>query len=91
VLSFAFGRDAAILDTNVRRVLHRVFIGAGDAKRYSLQKELWELSAALIPTGKAYDFNQALMDFGATVCTARKPVCLLCPMQDFCKACPCVP
>jgi A/G-specific adenine glycosylase len=91
VLSFAFGRDAPILDTNVRRVLHRVFIGEGDAKRYSLQKDLWELSAALIPAGNAYDFNQALMDFGATVCTARKPVCLLCPMQDFCKACPCTP
>jgi len=91
VLSFAFGRDAAILDTNVRRVLHRVFIGEGDAKRYSLQKDLWELSDALIPSGNAYDFNQALMDFGATVCTARMPVCLLCPMHDFCKACPCTP
>jgi A/G-specific adenine glycosylase len=91
VLSFAFRRDAAILDTNVRRVLHRVFIGEGDAKRYSLQKDLWELSEALIPAGNAYDFNQALMDFGATVCTARKPVCLLCPMQSFCKACPCMP
>jgi A/G-specific adenine glycosylase len=91
VLSFAFGREAPILDTNVRRVLHRVFIGEGDAKRYSLQNDLWELSEALIPAGNAYDFNQALMDFGATVCTARKPVCLLCPMQSFCKACPCMP
>jgi A/G-specific adenine glycosylase len=91
VLSFAFGRDAPILDTNVRRVLHRVFISEGDAKRYSLQKDLWELSEALIPAGNAYDFNQALMDFGATVCTARKPICLLCPMQDFCKAYPCIP
>jgi A/G-specific adenine glycosylase len=89
MLSFAFGREAPILDTNVRRVLHRVFIGEGDAKRYSLQKALWELSEALIPAGKVYDFNQALMDFGATVCTARKPVCLICPMQDFCKAFPC--
>jgi A/G-specific adenine glycosylase len=91
VLSFAFNRAAPILDTNVRRVLHRVFIGEGDAKRYSLQKDLWELSEALIPSGKAYDFNQALMDFGATVCTARKPVCLVCPMQAICKAFPCTP
>jgi A/G-specific adenine glycosylase len=91
VLSFAFGREAPILDTNVRRVLHRVFFGEGDAKRYSLQKDLWELSEALIPSGKVYDFNQALMDFGATVCTARKPICLLCPMQDCCKAFPCTP
>jgi A/G-specific adenine glycosylase len=91
VLSFAFGRETPILDTNVRRVLHRVFIAEGDAKRYSLQKDLWELSEALIPAGKVYDFNQALMDFGAMVCTARKPVCLVCPMQAFCKAFPCTP
>jgi A/G-specific adenine glycosylase len=91
VLSFAFGREAPILDTNVRRVLHRVFMGEGDAKRYSLQKDLWELSEALIPAGKGYDFNQALMDFGATVCTARKPMCLFCPMQGFCKAFPYTP
>jgi A/G-specific adenine glycosylase len=91
VLSFAFGRQAPILDTNVRRVLHRVFIGEGDAKRYSVQKDLWELSEALIPGGKVYDFNQALMDFGATVCTAHKPVCLVCPLSDVCKAFPCTP
>lgn len=91
VLSFAFGREAPILDTNVRRVLHRVFIGEGNAKSYGLQKDLWELSEALLPAGKVYDFNQALMDFGATVCTARKPLCLLCPMNDSCKAFPCTP
>ncbi|HSF29917.1 MAG TPA: A/G-specific adenine glycosylase [Candidatus Tectomicrobia bacterium] len=91
VRSFAFGHVAPILDTNVRRVLHRVFIGQGDAKRYGLQKDLWELSEALIPARQAYDFNQGLMDFGATVCTARKPVCLICPMQDICKAFPCTP
>ncbi|TLY22073.1 MAG: A/G-specific adenine glycosylase, partial [Nitrospirae bacterium] len=46
------------------------------------------LSEALIPKGKGYDFNQALMDFGALVCTARDPYCLLCPMMDFCKTYP---
>jgi A/G-specific adenine glycosylase len=91
VLSFAFGQAAPILDTNVRRVLFRVFLGEGDPKRYSLQKELWELSEALIPADKVYDFNQALMDFGATVCTARKPVCLVCPLNEICKAYPCTP
>jgi A/G-specific adenine glycosylase len=91
VLSFAYGRAAPILDTNVRRVLHRVFIGEGDAKSHRVQKALWELSATLIPTDKAYDFNQALMDFGATMCTARKPVCLICPMQTICKAYPYTP
>jgi A/G-specific adenine glycosylase len=82
IQSFAFQKDAAILDTNVMRVLHRVFIGAGDPKK---QKSiLWMLSEKLIPKGKGYDFNQALMDFGAMVCTARKPFCLLCPMRDIC-------
>jgi len=91
VLSFAYGRAAPILDTNVRRVLHRVFIGQGDARGHRVQRELWELSEALIPAGKAYDFNQALMDLGATMCTARKPLCLICPMQQTCKAYPCTP
>jgi len=91
VLSFAFGHEAPILDTNVRRVLYRVFFGPGDASQYAIQKQLWELSASLIPPGKAYDFNQALMDFGATMCTARKPLCLLCPLNDVCKAYPCNP
>jgi len=86
IRSFAFNEDAPILDTNVMRLLHRVFIGAGDPK---LQKSrLWALSESLIPRGKGYDFNQALMDFGAIVCTARDPCCLLCPMKDCCKSYP---
>jgi A/G-specific adenine glycosylase len=86
VRSFAFNEDAPILDTNVMRVLHRVFIGEGDPK--TRKAKLWRLSEALVPKGKSYDFNQALMDFGAIVCTARDPYCLLCPMKDFCKAFP---
>jgi len=83
IQSFAFQKDAPILDTNVMRVLHRIFIGTGDPKKQ--KATLWLLSEKLIPKGKGYDFNQALMDFGAMVCTARKPFCLLCPMRDFCK------
>jgi len=86
VRSFAFGEDAAILDTNVMRVLHRVFIGEGDPK--AQRAKLWGLSERLIPRGKGYDFNQALMDFGAVVCTARKPSCPLCPMKRDCKSYP---
>ncbi|MBX3234975.1 MAG: A/G-specific adenine glycosylase [Nitrospiraceae bacterium] len=86
IRSFAFNEDAPILDTNVIRVLHRVFIAEGDPK---VQKaRLWELSEALIPRGKGYDFNQAIMDFGATVCSARNPYCLLCPMKNLCKSYP---
>ncbi len=86
IRAFAFREDAPILDTNVMRVLHRVFVGNGDAKKQ--KSSLWNLSAAMIPKGKGYDFNQALMDFGAMVCTARDPYCLLCPMKDFCKTYP---
>ena len=86
IRSFAFNEDAPILDTNVSRVLHRIFIGSGDAKAH--KTVLWTLSEALIPKGQGYDFNQALMDFGAMVCTARDPYCLLCPMKPFCKSYP---
>jgi A/G-specific adenine glycosylase len=86
IRSFAFREDAPILDTNVMRVLHRVFVGDGDPKKQKTR--LWVLSEALIPKGRGYDFNQALMDFGAMLCTAREPYCLLCPMKDLCKTYP---
>ena len=88
LLSFAFGKDAPILDTNVKRVLGRVFLGPRRLKRLKGQRALWELAAALVPPGRAYDFNQALMDFGATWCTPRKPRCHPCPMRSFCKSYP---
>jgi A/G-specific adenine glycosylase len=86
VRSFAFGRRAAILDTNVRRVLGRIFHGR-DGRRVGTAG-LWRLSEALLPRGRVYDFNQALMDFGATWCTPRKPLCLPCPMRGFCRSFP---
>ncbi len=88
LLSFAFRKDAPILDTNVRRVLGRVFWGPRRMKALRGEKAMWDLSAALVPRGKAYDFNQALMDFGATWCTPRNPRCLPCPMKGFCKTYP---
>jgi A/G-specific adenine glycosylase len=87
IRSFAFEEDAPILDTNVRRVLHRIFVG-GESTPKTQTTALWDLSQAMIPKGRCYDFNQALMDFGATVCGARDPYCLLCPMKDFCKTYP---
>ncbi len=84
IRSFAFRERAAILDTNVARVLFRVFIGNGDPKAHAMKRHLWAMSAALVPRRHVYDFNQALMDFGATVCTARNPKCLVCPMKRNC-------
>ncbi len=86
IRSFAFNEDAPILDTNVVRVLYRVFLAKGDPK--AQKASLWLLSEALIPRGKGYDFNQAIMDFGATCCTARNPDCAHCPMKPFCKTYP---
>jgi len=85
VLSFAFGQDAPILDTNVRRVLRRVWLGEGRPAR---DRALWDLAARLLPKGRAYDFNQALMDLGATVCTARRPRCGACPLARMCASYP---
>ena len=88
VRSFAFGERAAILDTNVARVLFRVFVGSGDLKSHTMRRHLWDLSRTVLPFRHVFDFNQALMDFGATLCTARKPKCLLCPMRADCAAYP---
>ena len=88
IRSFAFRERAAILDTNVARVLSRVFLGGGDPKQHALRRTLWQVSAALVPHRHAFDFNQALMDFGATVCVARKPRCARCPMRRQCLAYP---
>jgi A/G-specific adenine glycosylase len=89
VLSFAFGQRAAILDTNVARVLFRIFVGAGDPKSHAMRQHLWEVSRTLLPMQQhVFDFNQALMDFGATLCTARKPQCPGCPLRTGCAAYP---
>jgi A/G-specific adenine glycosylase len=88
IRSFAFRQRAAILDTNVARVLFRVFVTRGDVKAHAMRKHLWALSETLVPRKHVFDFNQALMDFGATVCTARNPKCDGCPMSKCCRSFP---
>jgi A/G-specific adenine glycosylase len=88
IRSFAFRERAAILDTNVARVLFRVFVGGGDPKSHAMKRHLWTVSEALVPHRHVFDFNQALMDFGAMVCVARNPKCLLCPMANGCRSFP---
>lgn len=88
IRSFAFGQRAAILDTNVARVLFRVFVARGDARAHAMRKRLWSVSEILVPRKQVFDFNQALMDLGATVCVARKPKCLACPMAKMCRSFP---
>lgn len=85
IASFAYRQDAPILDTNVRRLLFRVFLGEGNPRAGATERYLWEISARVLPKGKAWEFNSALMDFGALICTARQPKCAACPMTAFCR------
>jgi len=84
VASFAYGEPAPILDTNVRRVLSRVFVRRRAVRPAEGEHRLWALAGAVIPDGDAWTMNQALMDFGATVCTARNPGCPTCPLRSLC-------
>lgn len=78
VLAFAFGDDAAVVDTNVARVLSRL---SGEALT---ARAAQNLADDLLPVGHAWEWNQVLMDFGATVCTARSPQCGRCPLESRC-------
>ena len=69
-------------------MLFRVFVGRGTPKAHAMRRHLWSVSRTVLPMRHVFDFNQALMDFGATLCTARKPQCLFCPMRDDCAAYP---
>jgi A/G-specific adenine glycosylase len=86
IASIAFGQDAVALDGNLRRVLCRLFGIDDDPGRTNTQRRLAELAEAMLPTGRAGDFNQALMDLGATICTPTPPQCLLCPLMGICRA-----
>ena len=88
VASIAFGADVGTVDTNVARVLGRVFRLRGAAKSADRARRTWRLAHALVPHGEAGDWNQALMDLGATVCTARAPRCEACPVRAACRSRP---
>jgi A/G-specific adenine glycosylase len=84
VACFAFGSQVAFLDTNIRRVLGRVFLGPEDQTAQPTAGAFARLAEAALPADRAYDWHQALMDLGATICTVRTPTCLLCPLGDLC-------
>ena len=85
ILSFAFHKDAPIVDTNIRRVIQRLFNIQGNSFRAPAKKHIWQIAEAMIPQGHAYTFNQAIMDFGALVCVARNPHCQTCFMNGHCR------
>ena len=84
ILSSAFDLPTPILDGNVKRIFSRLI--ALDGKSNKEEKKLWKLSSFLISTISPRNFNQALMDLGANICTPKKPSCSICPIQNFCVA-----
>lgn len=79
VLAFAFEADAAVVDTNVGRVLARV------SGRTLTSRQAQLLADALVPAGRGWEWNQAVLDFGAAVCTKRTPTCGTCPVVRLCE------
>ncbi len=86
ILSLAMGRCFPILDGNVKRVLARCFAVEGWPGKGAVQKELWRLAEDRLPDGHCREYNQALMDLGATLCSRTKPQCGVCPLGGLCKA-----
>jgi len=86
IASIAFGRDAPVVDGNVKRVLCRVYALRGDTHQPKIQHKLWALAEANLPEGKAGRWNEALMELGATVCLPRWPQCDKCPLAKVCRA-----
>ena len=84
--SIAFGQDEPTLDGNIRRVLARLFDVTEPHRSSQSENRLWELAAGQLPPGKAGEYNQALMDLGASVCTPRDPDCPRCPLAEICLA-----
>lgn len=78
IFCFAFQQQTAVVDTNVRRVLSRLF------PRQAKSMDEWSLATWILPNDQAYEWNQALMELGGMVCTSSNPQCSVCPLQRFC-------
>jgi A/G-specific adenine glycosylase len=86
IVSFAYKQSATILDGNVKRVLTRFYAISGDPNKTQLKNELWEIARHNTPLKNCSEYNQAIMDLGATLCTRSKPNCEHCPLQKKCRA-----
>ena len=86
VLCLAFGKEVPLLDTNIVRILERVFDIRSDKARARTDKKFWDFVRNITPRGKAREMNLALLDHGALVCTAKNPKHLICPVRDLCTA-----
>ena len=86
VASIAFGRDVCVIDANVERVASRLYDIDAPVKSRQARAQIEERMAALLPPGRARDFNQAVMEFGSLVCSPRNPACTSCPLAVWCRA-----
>ncbi len=86
ILSSAFAMVQPVVDINVRRLFSRLFWTMPSAEAMCPEFEIWSLATRLLPQRASYHWNQALMDIGATICTARTPRCTLCPLVGFCRS-----
>ena len=86
VLSSAFGLAVPVVDVNVRRFFSRMFWRMPRFSSMRSDADVWKLAHEILPSRSAYDWNQALMDAGATVCTARSPRCQECPVAGLCAS-----
>lgn len=86
VLSQAFDRRLPIVEANSQRVLCRLYAKTGDLSREPMKSWLWNKAAELVPARRAGDFNQAMMELGALVCTPSEPRCGECPLRQSCRS-----
>lgn len=86
IASIAFGARAPILDGNVARVLCRIDCVRTDTRQRETNQQLWRRAKEVLPASRCGDFNSALMELGATICTPRSPKCLICPVRGHCEA-----
>ena len=86
VACFAFGANVSLVDINIRRILTRIFSRVRSSSELKSEKEAWALAESLVPSRRASAWNQALMDLGAQVCSARKPRCSDCPVKHECAS-----
>ncbi len=86
VLSIAHDKSIPVLDGNVKRVLSRWFCLDENGQNKASENKLWQTAERLIPGRRAGDFNQAVMELGATLCLPQNPLCLLCPVHTACEA-----
>ncbi len=86
IACFAYKKNVATVDTNIRRVLHRIFLGLEHPDPRANDAQMLALAEQVLPANEAFNWNQALMDLGATICTSNNPQCTSCPLLESCQA-----